>query len=89
MHLGTSVQRLTALRKQLNELRKHKDESIVEFVGRTRALIGELALSGHKFENMEKELVTAVLLGLPDEYETIVTVLHGMAQAAPMPVEAV
>jgi hypothetical protein len=89
MHRGNSMQRLADLRRQLNDLKKHAGESIVEYVGRVRALIAELALSGHKFENKDKELITAVLLGLPAEYETIVTVLHGVAQAAPMPVEAV
>ena len=90
MHRETSLQRVTDLRRQLNDLKKEEDEPIIMYMGRARQLIGELALiSGHKFENNNEELITAVLLGLPDEYETLVTVLHGVAQTTRMSVEDV
>jgi hypothetical protein len=68
-----SEARLLQLRRKLNSLKKSQGESVTRFMSRAIELRDELVQVGYNVS--DKEVIHTVLSGLPDDYDTIVTVL--------------
>jgi hypothetical protein len=65
--------RVIQLRRELQELRLLPGEPLTKYFARAAALRDDLKSAGH--EQSESEQISAILTGLPDMYDVIVTVI--------------
>jgi hypothetical protein len=70
---GKSAARIMHLRKDLAELSKIPQESIVKYIGRARGIMNDLVSAGHTIT--ETDVVWSVLSGLSRAYSTTVEIL--------------
>ena len=63
------------LRRELNSLKMASREDVTKYVARGRAIMDQLLAAGHATER--DELVSALLAGLPEAYNSMVDVLQG------------
>lgn len=68
----TTARRLE-LRKQMTNLKLELDEDLTKYLARARSIQSDLTLAGQ--ETSDSEVVLAVLSGLPQAYDIVVTVL--------------
>jgi hypothetical protein len=68
------------LKRQLNSLSMQDTEPVTRYVSRAQALRDQLAAIGHPVD--EADVVLAILNGLPDQYNTLVTLIEN---SDPMP----
>lgn len=66
--------RTRGLRQQLNTLSKLGSETLTEYIARARALYKDLTSAGENVK--ESEVVSAILVGLPREFNTTVAILE-------------
>lgn len=67
------------LRKELSQLKMGVAEPLTKYVARAKEIQNQLRAAGH--EVADQEVVWAVLAGLPQQYETVVTVLESSTDA--------
>lgn len=67
---------LIRLKRELANLEKKRDETIMEYVARARGLADQITAAGH--EPDDADILQAVLAGLPSKYSMMRTVLESM-----------
>ena len=74
VYQAKTTARKLLLRKQLAQLKMEAGEPITKYVARARGIQDQLRAAGHEVQ--DQEVAWAVLAGLPDEFNTVVTVLE-------------
>jgi gag-polypeptide of LTR copia-type/Zinc knuckle/Domain of unknown function (DUF4219) len=77
VYQAKSNARKRQLRKDLAQIKMGAGESLTKYVARGKAIMAQLRSAGYDIK--DQEVVWAILAGLPQDYETVVTVLETSA----------
>ena len=80
IYKSRSNARVLILKRQLTSMVLGESEPLTKYIGRAQAVRDQLAAIGHSVD--DSDVVLAVLNGLPEQYNTLVTVIENMD---PMP----